>query len=123
MSSDTREQGSPIDIIKWLIVITLLAAAIIGNQYFQDQILALRVAGILGLLAVAVVIAITTVKGKAAFLLVKDANIERKKVVWPTRQETIKTTIVVAIFVTIMALFLWLVDYILINLVGFLTGQ
>ncbi len=48
--------------------------------------------------------------GRDARKFALDARIELYKVFWPTRDETLKTTLVVFIFVVIMALFFWIVD-------------
>jgi len=48
---------------------------------------------------------------------------ETKKVVWPTRKETIQTTGVVFLLVVVLALFLWIVDASLMSLVKILMGQ
>ena len=61
--------------------------------------------------------------GKQFFRFALDARDEAKKVVWPTRKETMQTTGVVMAFVVVMALFLWAVDGILLWLVKWLMGQ
>ena len=52
-----------------------------------------------------------------------DAKLEVRKVVWPTRQETIQTTLVVLVMVLIIGILLWLVDMLLLAIVRALTGQ
>ena len=48
---------------------------------------------------------------------------EVRKVVWPTRQETVQTTLMVVVAVIILGIFLWLIDMLLLNAVQILTGQ
>lgn len=43
----------------------------------------------------------------------KETKIELRKVVWPTRDETVKTTGMIMVAVVIVAIFLWIVDAIL----------
>ena len=51
------------------------------------------------------------------------ANVERRKVVWPTRQESVQTTLVIAVFVIIVALIMWALDSALLAGVQYLTGR
>jgi preprotein translocase subunit SecE len=52
-----------------------------------------------------------------------DARTEVRKVVWPTRQETMQTTLVVIVMVLILGIILWLFDMMLMGILRFLTGQ
>lgn len=52
----------------------------------------------------------TSEAGRRFIAYARDAVVEVKKMVWPTRKETIQTTAVVFVFVCCMALFLWIVD-------------
>jgi preprotein translocase subunit SecE len=68
---------------------------------------------VLGMLAVAVVaffIVGSSDQGRRGLGFVKEARVEVRKVVWPTRQETLQTTIAVLIMVIIVAIMLWLFD-------------
>jgi len=69
-----------------------------------------RVIGLIVLAALAFVIVIQTQKGEAAWSLVKEARSEARRVVWPKRQETVQTTLIVLVLVIIFALILWLLD-------------
>ena len=61
-------------------------------------------------LIVAAAIFIKSAQGDRLLHFVKETRIELRKVVWPTREETIKTTGIVLIAVIIIAIFLWIVD-------------
>ena len=113
---------SRFDTAKWVIVIALLAACVIGNSYFADQSLLYRVLGIVALAAVAGLIALQTAKGEALWTLVKGSRTEIRKVVWPTRQETVQTTMIVVVFVVLVALVLWGLDSLLGWLVSLAIG-
>ena len=99
-----------------------VAAAIGGFYYFDDQPQWLRVVALLVAAGITVLIALQTQLGKAAWAFRREAIIEVRKVVWPTRKETVQTTTVVLIVVIIMALLLWLLDMFLAWAVRFLTG-
>ena len=74
------------------------------------------------LAAVAGWVASTTERGGALWQLLKGSRTEIRKVVWPTRQETTQTTLIVVVFVFIMALILWGIDSVLGWLVGMVIG-
>jgi preprotein translocase subunit SecE len=108
MSVETT--ASKFDTVKWVVVIALVAVAVVGNSYFAEQSLLYRVLGILVISAVAGLIALQTAKGVAFWTLVKGSRTEIRKVVWPTRQETVQTTMIVVAFVILVALLLWGLD-------------
>ena len=113
MSSNTAAestQSSPADIAKWVVVVLLVAAAVIGNAYFDDQAFLYRVLGVVALAIVAAVIAAQTFKGRAFVSLLKEARAEFRRVVWPTKQETAQTTGIVVLVVFLMSLLLWALD-------------
>ena len=124
MSVQTEKtSGGPLDIVKWVLVVALLAAAVVGNQYFAEQSLLIRVVAILVAVVTALLVAATTEKGKTTLGFAKEARVETRKVVWPTRQETIQTTLIIMLAVSVMSLLLWGVDGILVRVVAFVLGQ
>lgn len=123
MSADSNIQKSPLDILKWILAIAFLAAAVVGNYMYANEPLLYRVLGVVVLMLVGAAIALTSSQGKAFLQLLKEANIERRKVVWPTRQETTQTTLIVVIVVVLMSLVLWGVDSLLSWLISLLLGQ
>ena len=114
--------ASRFDSVKWVVVALLIAAAIVGNSYFADQSLLYRVLGIVAVSAVAAMVALQTAKGIAFWSLVKGSRTEIRKVVWPTRQETVQTTLIVLAFVVLVALLLWGLDTLLGWLVSMVIG-
>ncbi len=113
---------SRFDTVKWIVVFALLAVGVVGNSYFADQSLLYRVLGIVALGVVAALIALQTAKGAAFWTLVKGSRTEIRKVVWPTRQETVQTTLIVVAFVLLVALMLWGLDSLLGWLVSLAIG-
>lgn len=98
------------DALKWLLVFALIAAGVIGNAHFSAEPLLYRVLALLALAAVASFIAFNTAKGAALWSLGQGAVVELRKVVWPTRQETNQTTLIVVAVVIVMSIILWLLD-------------
>ena len=111
MSTQSATAKSPIDILKWLVGLALLVAAVAGNIYFQAQYSGpVRAAGVIVLIIIALLVLKTTRAGGATWKFCKDARMEMRKVVWPTRQETMQSTGLVIVVVAITALILWGVD-------------
>jgi len=115
--------SSRFDSAKLVFAVAIVAAGIYGFYYFADQSQLYRVLGILvvGLMALGVVL--TTHQGQDAWGFIKDARMEVRKVVWPSRQETIQTTMIVIVMVFIVGIILWLLDMFLLWGVRLLTGQ
>jgi preprotein translocase SecE subunit len=111
MTPKAEAQDSRFDLLKWLAVVALVVVGVVGNQYYHASPILYRVLGLLVIAGVAAFIALQTVKGKAFFILAKEARTEIRKVVWPTRQETTQTTLIVVAVVLVMALLLWGLDW------------
>ena len=122
MSTNVETPSSGMDAVKWLLAIALLAGAVVGNYMYADQSVLLRAIGVVVAVAAGLGIAAVTEKGRTFLAFAKEARIEVRKVVWPTRQETTHTTLIVMVATVIMALILWGLDGILFRAVGFLTG-
>ncbi|MCE2436595.1 MAG: preprotein translocase subunit SecE [Pseudomonadales bacterium] len=102
-----------LDRVKWAVVFLLVAAAIFGNWWLQDLSLLVRVLGVLGLAALAVHVLMQTVRARALWEMAKEAWAEIRRVVWPRRQETLSTTMIVLLTVLVFALMLWALDSVL----------
>ena len=112
------EQEFRLDGLKWLLVTALVAAGVVGNAYYSDMALLYRVLALVVIIGVAVVVAVNTAKGHAFWALMKEAQVEVRRVVWPTRQEVNQTTLIVVAVVLVMALILWGLD----SLLGWLAS-
>ncbi len=110
MVTKTEQQPTGFDTAKLLVSLLILVAGIIGFYYFKEESQLFRVLGILAVIVVSFLIVATTMIGKKALGFAKDARVEVRKVVWPTRQETTQTTIAVLVMVVIVAIMLWLID-------------
>jgi len=111
------------DKIKLGVAFLLIAAGIAGFYSLHESAAVVQLAVLLvGLVAAAVVIW-TTDSGKRLFIFGKESIAEAKRVVWPTRKETVQTTGVVIAFAVVMALFLWAIDASLMVVVNKLMGR
>ncbi|CAM4212261.1 preprotein translocase subunit SecE [Shewanella insulae] len=122
MTTNTENQGNSLDIVKWGIVVVLLAAAIIANQMYSEASVLVRAIGVVVAFAIAGFIALQTEKGKQALTFARESHIEVRKVVWPTRQEALNTTFIVLAATGVLALVLWGMDAVLLRIVNFITG-
>lgn len=118
-----RLEASPyVDTLKWVIVLAVIAIGVIGNSYYAGESLLYRVLALVALATVAAGVALTTQKGAAFREMLKEARIELRKVVWPTRVETGQTTAIVVVVVLIVALVLWALDSLFAWIIASLIG-
>jgi preprotein translocase subunit SecE len=124
MNAKTENQDSgSMDTIKLIAAVVLLIGAIIGFYLLENQPLWVRLLELLVVVGGAIFVALQTGPGRQIRNFFAAAQMEVRKVVWPTRQETLQTTLVIFIAVLITSLFLWGVDSILFVLVRLFTGQ
>ncbi len=96
--------------IKIAIAALIAVGGLLAFYALAAQPTIIRLAALLGALAAAVVLMWFTENGRTFLAFSRESWEEAKRVVWPTRKETLQTTGVVFVFVFTMALFLWVVD-------------
>ena len=121
VENQNRNKGK--NIALWGLVFILLAATVVGNSVFAEKSLLIRVVAVVIAFAAAAITALQTLQGKALLTFSRESIKEVRKVVWPTRQETIQTTLIIFAFTVVMGLFLFLIDGALIWLVELITGM
>jgi preprotein translocase subunit SecE len=109
--------------IKLLVAVLLLVSGLAGYYLLQDKALVIRIIAVLAGVAASAAVLWTTPMGRDALAFVGESVAEAKRVVWPTRKETIQTTMVVFVLVVIMAAFLALVDIGFAFMVQWLMGR
>ena len=112
MNTGFEQKSSPFDLVKWLVVLAILVGAVYFDTtgYLQELGLLYRVIFWVVIAAVTLGVVYTTTKGRAFSGLLGEANAERRRVVWPNKQERMQTTIIVMIVITIIAFILFLID-------------
>lgn len=124
MNSKVETAGANrLDTIKIAVSILLVVSATALFYVYAEHSLLVRVIGLLAAIAVAVLISFKTGKGQQLWGFIQDAQIEVRKVVWPTREETVQTTMIVILMVVLIAIFLWLLDMFLGWSIGLLLGR
>jgi len=118
MNAKLENENVALDSVKWILVLLMVGAGVVGNYYYSAESLLYRVIALLALAVVAGWVALQTTKGKQFSALVSEAKTEIRKVVWPTRPELIQTTLMVVVFVLVVALILWGAD----SLIGWLIS-
>ena len=104
-----------IDKVKLALALLVMGAGVYGYYQLpvlmgQDVSILLRVGLVMVSLVVALGVAATSAQGAALIEFSKGSRTELRKMVWPTRQETIQTTMIVLAMVVAIAIFLWLID-------------
>ena len=123
MNANTETTPSnTMDVLKWGLVAILLVGAIVGNSLLGELSAPLRVAGVIIMVAVSLLVAAQTNKGQTTVAFAKESRTEVRKVVWPTRQETVQTTLIVFVVTFLAAMLLWGMDAILVRVVALITG-
>jgi preprotein translocase subunit SecE len=121
---DTKADSQPtiFDTAKIFLAIAILLGSIVGYYYYANESVLLRALGVLVAFALALWVAFQSTQGRTLWKFIQGSRIELRKVIWPTREETIQTTGIVLLFATIMGVFFWLLDLFLLWFTGFVTG-
>jgi preprotein translocase subunit SecE len=109
--------------IKLLVAFLLLAAGIAAFYLLADKATVLRILAVLAGLGAAIAVLWTTPVGQQSLTFIGESVVEARKVVWPTRKETVQTTLVVFVLVVIMAAFMAVVDIGFAYMVQWLMGR
>lgn len=121
--SQVEEAGSRFDTVLLIVAIGLLIGGLAAYYFFPQWNHLLRLLLLLGSIAGSVAIVYRTAVGQMLWSHVQGSRVELRKVVWPTRQESLQTTLIIAIFVVIVALLMWGLDAALLSGVQALTGR
>jgi len=112
-----------IDKLKLVVAMLLVVAGIASFYFFEDKALVVRIIVMLVAFAASIAVMSTSALGKNALTFVGESINEAKRVVWPTRKETIQTTVAVFVLVVIMAAFLAIVDVGFAYMVQWIMGR
>lgn len=130
MNTQTETATSVADIVKQVFSVVFVVAGVAAfyyfstdHTYFKEVRLLYRVLGLVVIVLMALGMMLTTDLGRTVWSFVLESKQEVRKVVWPTREETMRTTLLVFAMVFIVGLILWLLDMFLFWGVRILTGQ
>jgi len=123
MNTQVEASTSVFDVVKQVFSVVFVVAGVAAFYYFSEFPLLYRVLGLVVVALVVVGTMLTTGVGRNVWGFVLESKQEVRKVVWPTRDETFRTTLLVFGMVFIVGLILWLLDMFLFWGVRLLTGQ
>ena len=130
MNTNVETESPVLDIIKKIFSALIVIAAVSAFYYFSvdhDAIkevrLLFRVLGLVAVIIAVIGLMSTTNTGKFVLSFIIESKQEVRKVIWPTRDETMRTTLLVFAMVFIVGLILWFLDMFLFWGVRLLTGQ
>ena len=124
MTDDSKLQDAgTADKVKLAIAIVIVIAGVAGYYVLANQAAWLRWLSVIASLVLAGVVMAFSRYGSEFRRFVELARIELRKIVWPTRQETLQTTLVVFLFVAVAGAFFWALDLVLAWATKFLTSQ
>jgi preprotein translocase subunit SecE len=122
--TDKAESGpNALDTVKLAAAVAILVGGIAGFYLLSSYPLAVRWVIVLASFAAGIFVALQSVQGRDFWQFVQGSRVELRKVVWPTRQETLQTTLVVFVAVFVMGIFFWVLDWILGSVTAALTGR
>ncbi|HUF72195.1 MAG TPA: preprotein translocase subunit SecE [Gammaproteobacteria bacterium] len=110
------------DTVLLLVSVVVLVGSIFAYYYYAQESALLRSVGVLIAFILAVWVALQSAQGKTLWAFVQGSRVELRKVVWPTREETMQTTLIVLVFATIMGTFFFLLDLFLRWFITFVRG-
>jgi preprotein translocase subunit SecE len=123
--TEQAQPGGPsaLDTVKLVAAIAILIAGVAGFYVLTSYPLAVRWVIVLLALGAGIFVALQSAQGRAFWQFVQGSRVELRKVVWPTRQESLQTTLVVFVAIVAMGIFFWILDWILGSVTRALTGQ
>jgi len=122
-SSETQDRPALVDTALLAAACLVVLASIVAYYYFEGAPIVLRVIGILAGFGIGAALLYQTRQGQVVWQFILGSRVEIRKVVWPTRQETLQTTLTVFIFLLILGVFFWGLDLVLLMITRFVTGQ
>ena len=122
-SSETKARPALIDTALLAAACLVVLASIVAYYYFEGASIVLRVIGILAGFGIGAALLYQTRQGQVIWQFILGSRVEIRKVIWPTRQETLQTTITVFIFLLLLGLFFWSLDFVLLMITRAVTGQ
>lgn len=104
------ESNKTLDVVIVLLAVVIACAGLFAFTFLTDQSIGIRLIALIGGLVVAAVVAAFSPSGKRFIAFCRQSWEELRRVVWPTRKETVNTTGLVMAFVVAVSFYLFLVD-------------
>ena len=123
--TEQAQPGAPsaLDTVKLVAAIAILVGGIGSFYVLTTYPIAVRWLIVFAALGAGIFVALQSAQGRSFAQFVQGSRVELRKIVWPTRQETLQTTLVVVVAIVVMGVFFWILDWILGAITRALTGQ
>jgi preprotein translocase subunit SecE len=123
METRVEEQPTIVDTAKLALGVVIVLGGLFAYYYFGEVSALLRTLGVLLSVALAAVVALTSLQGRTLWKFIQGARVELSKVVWPTKDETLQTTLVVLVVAVLGGVFFFLIDRFLLWITTTIMGQ
>jgi preprotein translocase subunit SecE len=123
MTEKVETGASMLDTVKLAAAVAILVGGVAAFYLLGDLPLAARWAMVLAALATGIFVSLQSTQGRQFWQFVQGSRVELRKVVWPTRQETLQMTLVVVVAIVVMGIFFWILDWALGSIMHALTGR
>ena len=117
-----KEISSTLDTLKMASAVAILLSSVFGFYYFAELSVLIRVLAVIFSVILSLIIFFSTQRGIIFWDFLQGSRVEMRKVVWPTKQETIQTTLTVFVFVLVLGIFFWLLDFLLLYITTSITS-
>ena len=122
MTEGSKEISSTLDTLKMATAVAILLMSIFSFYYFPELSVLIRVFVVIFSVVLSLLIFFKTQRGLIFWEFLQGSRVEMRKVVWPTKQETIQTTLTVFVFVLVLGIFFWLLDFLLLYITTSITS-
>ena len=117
-----KEISSTLDTLKMASAVAILLSSVFSFYYFAELSVLIRVLAVIFSVILSLMIFFSTQRGIIFWDFIQGSRVEMRKVVWPTKQETIQTTLTVFMFVLVLGIFFWLLDFLLLYITTSITS-
>ena len=117
-----KEISSTLDTLKMASAVAILLSSVFSFYYFAELSVLIRVLAVIFSVILSLIIFFSTQRGIIFWDFIQGSRVEMRKVVWPTKQETIQTTLTVFMFVLVLGIFFWLLDFLLLYITTSITS-
>ena len=117
-----KEISSTLDTLKMASAVAILLSSVFSFYYFAELSVLIRVLVVIFSVILSLMIFFSTQRGIIFWDFIQGSRVEMRKVVWPTKQETIQTTLTGFMFVLVLGIFFWLLDFLLLYITTSITS-
>jgi len=122
MSDKAENASNPLDLVKWIVVIALLGGLVYAYSAYEEVSVLYRALAAVATVVIALGIAATTEKGSNFLVFAKDARTEVRKVIWPSRSEANRMTLIILLATAVVGVMLYFIDMVLVWAIGLITN-